>query len=137
LNLDARKIKIPVRGPGRDFPANCFVARFTQLSNGFWHISSGCQRAGPPVLQKGEQTIANYTHPLAPCQHPNFRLRCRSRVIPSRGTRRFCLRARYPSKARGGARRVPKSRNPSDSHGVIEPALLALNAVREGTAAAK
>ena len=53
LNLDAWKIKIPVRRPGPDSPANCFVARFTQLSNGFWHISSGCQRAGPPVLQKG------------------------------------------------------------------------------------
>jgi hypothetical protein len=72
LNLDAWKIKIPVRRPGRDFPANCFVARFTQLSNGFWHISSGCQRAGPPVLQKGEQTIANYSGDSLTCQHQSL-----------------------------------------------------------------
>ena len=47
-----------------------------------------------------------------------------------------CVRV-TPSKARGGACRVPKSRNPSASHGVIEPALLGLNAVCEGSAAMK
>ena len=34
------------RSAGPDLRNELFVARFTQVPNGFWHVSSDCQRAG-------------------------------------------------------------------------------------------
>jgi len=69
LKLVALKIKNPASRQGQDFQGELLNRSVTSnLPNGFWHISSDCQRAGPPVQQDGLQANRNYRHVRANCQ---------------------------------------------------------------------
>jgi len=69
LKLVALKIKNPASRQGQDFQGELLNRSVTSnLPNGFWHISSDCQRAGLPVQQSGLQANRNYRHVRAKCQ---------------------------------------------------------------------
>ncbi len=67
LKLVLRNTK-PRFASGPELPSELLIARFTQLSNGFWHILPACQRAASSVLQSGVQTIRKYRDVQANCQ---------------------------------------------------------------------